>query len=300
MRLLVACPKCHRQYDATGRTPGRRFRCRCGEAVTIPQPQGHDAAVVRCSSCGAPREELALQCTYCSADFTLHERDLHTVCPACMTRVSDRAKFCHSCGGKLTPETLVADGSTLACPVCGDGHTLSHRRIGGIAVLECGRCAGLWLETKTFEDLCERAKSEAVDLELLVDLPRGLAPDAAPTDMPKQDRWQYRNCPVCRAMMHRRNYGRRSGVIIDVCRHHGIWFDADELHRILEWIRSAGMAQAEQQQAEQAAQEKRWKELGKTPGEGTLSGDSPAGVGWETWMAASFLGDLISFFTWRH
>ena len=70
MRLLVACPKCHRQYEAAGRLIGKRFRCRCGEIVPISQPQGHDAAVVRCSSCGAPRSEGSAQCKFCGADFT--------------------------------------------------------------------------------------------------------------------------------------------------------------------------------------------------------------------------------------
>ena len=40
--------------------------------------------------------------------------------------------------------------------------------------------------------------------------------------------------------MTRRNYGRDSGVILDMCREHGIWFDAEELARILVWIRAGG------------------------------------------------------------
>ena len=40
--------------------------------------------------------------------------------------------------------------------------------------------------------------------------------------------------------MHRRNYGRRSGVLVDTCRSHGIWFDPEELEAVLRWIRSGG------------------------------------------------------------
>jgi hypothetical protein len=40
--------------------------------------------------------------------------------------------------------------------------------------------------------------------------------------------------------MPRLNYGHGSGVIIDVCRDHGIWFDADELARILAWLHAGG------------------------------------------------------------
>jgi Zn-finger nucleic acid-binding protein len=61
-------------------------------------------------------------------------------------------------------------------------------------------------------------------------------------------------------MMYRRNYGRRSGVIIDICKKHGAWFDADELPRILSWIRSGGLAQTNEARAADAAREARVKE----------------------------------------
>jgi Zn-finger nucleic acid-binding protein len=32
--------------------------------------------------------------------------------------------------------------------------------------------------------------------------------------------------------MQRRNFQRSSGIIVDVCRRHGTWLDADELERI--------------------------------------------------------------------
>ena len=42
--------------------------------------------------------------------------------------------------------------------------------------------------------------------------------------------------------MNRQNYGRRSGVIVDVCSKHGIWFDAHELDRVVGWVREGGLA----------------------------------------------------------
>jgi Zn-finger nucleic acid-binding protein len=41
--------------------------------------------------------------------------------------------------------------------------------------------------------------------------------------------------------MNRANFARCSGVIIDLCKQHGIWFDRDELSRIVEFIRSGGL-----------------------------------------------------------
>ena len=51
--------------------------------------------------------------------------------------------------------------------------------------------------------------------------------------------------------MNRRNYGGTSGVIIDLCKADGLWFDADELARILAWIRSGGVEKAREKKKEQ-------------------------------------------------
>jgi len=66
--------------------------CHCRAAVTVEASRGHDAAVVRRSSCATPREEDTPACRFCRADFTLHQRDLHPVCPLCFAPISDRAR----------------------------------------------------------------------------------------------------------------------------------------------------------------------------------------------------------------
>jgi Zn-finger nucleic acid-binding protein len=291
MRLIVACDQCGRQYDATGRKPGSRFRCHCGAAVTVEQPKGHEAAVVRCSSCGAPREEGATHCPFCKADFTLHERDLDTICPKCLARVSDRARFCHHCGTPLTPELVAGDETPLVCPKCGEPHRLTSRRIGEVTVLECDGCAGLWLGTETFRQLAQRASSEAIDVEQFFASARQRAATSDVPEKKAQGHWRYRHCVVCGKMMHRRNYGRHSGVIVDVCREHGIWFDADELPRILAWIRSGGEAKAEE---ERAAQQARKERLGRIT---RPRADRGAGMGASLGDADDFrydpLGDFL-------
>ena len=82
---------------------------------------------------------------------------------------------------------------------------------------------------------------------------------AAPADPARSgpQSQRYRKCPVCSQIMHRRNYARRSGVIIDVCRDHGLWFDADELPRIIAWIRAGGMAKAGRERAEEQERQQR-------------------------------------------
>jgi Zn-finger nucleic acid-binding protein len=205
--------------------------------------------VVRCSSCGAARSgENAASCSYCESDFTLHERDLNTVCPHCLARVSDRATFCHHCGTGLIPELDAGADTDLACPACQRGEGLVSRQIGSekVAILECGRCAGFWLGHDAFRLLLERAKREVLAPGAVEESPRQVAarfglPEGSAAPEAGGNASYYRPCPVCRGLMNRRNYGGNSGVIIDLCREDGIWFDADELARILTWVRAGGV-----------------------------------------------------------
>lgn len=235
MRLIVACPQCQRQYDASGKRPGDRFRCRCGAAVTVQEPQGHDADVVRCVSCGATREQNASRCDHCGADFTVHEQDLHTVCPNCLARVSDRARYCHHCAAVLIAEAVAGDESALGCPVCGKDWHLTSRRVRDtqIQVLECQKCGGFWIGLETFDRLLDREAQQ----------PQSAAPPSGPPLEPPT-RTPYRPCAVCGQLMVRRNFGRTSGVIVDLCGSHGIWFDAQELAHVLRWIRSGNLEAA--------------------------------------------------------
>jgi Zn-finger nucleic acid-binding protein len=226
--------------------------------VTIKPPQGHEARVVNCSSCGAPQEEGRTCCNFCGADFTLHERDLNTVCPTCMARISDRAKFCHHCGTRVAAESVAGEETQLACPACGESHFLSGRRVAEVPVLECGRCAGLWLGNDAFKQVSDRAAEGVVDVAEHFP-PRQAAPAGAAIAVGQSQR--YRKCPMCGQIMHRRNYARRSGVIVDVCREHGVWFDADELPRIIAWIRQGGLARSSREMAEEEAHRERLQKL---------------------------------------
>lgn len=236
LRRIVACPDCTLQYDAIGYEAGDRFHCACGNVVTVGAEQPHDAAVVRCSSCGSPRRKGSAACDFCSADFTLHERDLHTICPGCMSRISDRAAYCHACGLAISPQGPVGSLSGKQCPVCGVGHELNLRNVeeGTVTVLECDHCAGVWIGHRIFGLLERRAKQD-VDLWSEPSAPNpGRKAEQTGTSF-------YRACVECGKLMNRRNYGHRSGVIVDVCREHGLWFDLGELEDILAWVRGGGL-----------------------------------------------------------
>jgi DNA-directed RNA polymerase subunit M/transcription elongation factor TFIIS len=165
---------------------------------------------------------------------------LYTVCPECLTRVSDKAKFCHHCGTRLVAEEVHTEDSSWACPACGPKQHLSSRRLGRekVSVAECQKCAGLWITKESFRELRDRVARDAAALSSI----RNAPPKAASLGT-KPQRATYRPCPRCQELMNRRQYARGSGVIIDVCRQHGLWFDAEELSAVLDWIARGGQSQ---------------------------------------------------------
>ncbi len=259
MRFLVACPECHRRFDATERHVGSSFPCSCGATVTVPVPKAHDAAVVRCSSCGAPREGEEPACRFCGAELTLHERDLDTICPGCMARVSGRGRFCHHCASPLLAGQAAAGESGYRCPACDGARPLASRRLGAaaVALFDCSLCGGIWIEKEIFEVLADRARTGHLPEWLGGGAPLEIAAPAAAQPL------RYRPCVICGTLMNRRNYGRKSGVIVDVCARHGIWFDLHELDSLLRWIREGGEARAEKLQHEQERIELRQQRLGE-------------------------------------
>ncbi|EDM78160.1 hypothetical protein PPSIR1_00465 [Plesiocystis pacifica SIR-1] len=236
MPALVACSSCHRQYDASGYPVGGRFRCHCGEVVEIEALAALEAAVIRCPSCGAPRGE-GHSCGRCGAQFEQFERDMASMCPACMTRVSDHARFCHHCGHGLTSEAQVGALSELPCPSCGGEQRMHERLFDSDRVMfECSRCAGLWLEIGTFTQTIAETEANAR---------AGGGPVAwRPGTLEIRTEGLRRACPVCATEMPRRHFGKHSGVIVDYCVDHGVWLDVGELSHILEWIREGGLTQA--------------------------------------------------------
>ncbi len=61
--------------------------------------------------------------------------------------------------------------------------------------------------------------------------------------------------------MHRRNYGRRSGVLVDTCRDHGMWFDLGELDTILRWIKASDLKDAKQWEHRRQKRDQQVKEF---------------------------------------
>jgi len=56
--------------------------------------------------------------------------------------------------------------------------------------------------------------------------------------------------------MNRSNFAHSSGVIVDMCKHHGVWFDADELPKIIDFIHKGGLEHARQRELNEIKDER--------------------------------------------
>ena len=117
------------------------------------------------------------------------------------------------------------------------------RSVGGIGINECGNCNGIWAPGNRLDLLVNRA----LEAQKHGETTRSNQPHEPRVKggNPMSQGVKYRKCPECEAFMQRRNFRRSSGVIIDTCRKHGTWLDADELEQITGFVLSGGNPTAE-------------------------------------------------------
>jgi Zn-finger nucleic acid-binding protein len=182
-----------------------------------------EAGTLHCQSCGATVGENDLQCPYCRSQLAT------VACPGCLGTVSVHARHCPRCGAEIQRHE---DGpSNLACPGC--KAALFHTSVGGAHLDQCHACGGAWVAQAEFEKLAGDREERG---EVL-----GTLPGEGPKHEIKVEEVHYRPCPACGKFMNRTNYGRTSGVILDVCKDHGLWFDKDELRQVLAFIEGGGL-----------------------------------------------------------
>jgi len=181
-----------------------------------------EAGALRCPSCGAPVAAEAPECAHCRAA-------LHPVrCPWCFAWTFTEARDCVRCGSRAESPDLKA-----ACPSCRE--PLSSRSLGSARLSGCARCGGVWADPASFRAICEEREASSAYLGegSLLTAPAASDPLASPI--------VYRPCPVCAELMNRFNFAGCSGVILDACKPHGVWFDLDEIRRIAAFIRGGGL-----------------------------------------------------------
>jgi len=147
------------------------------------------------------------------------------------------SKFCGHCGAAAAEAELIEDKDPGDCPRC--KIDLQSLKVGTAGLRECERCGGFWTSVETFEHLCEDKEQQTAVLTYIGDQNRELS-TATPVN--------YVPCPDCKQLMNRSNFARISGVIIDLCKHHGVWFDANELPKIISFIEDGGLTRSREKE----------------------------------------------------
>jgi len=154
------------------------------------------------------------------------------------------SRFCPHCGIESAREVL--DESPIPCPGCtGEMQAI---RLGTTLLRECSACGGLWLAGRAFEQVCAEREGRTRVLTLLRASP-------AEAVRPALAKVRYLPCPGCKKVMNRSNFARSSGIVVDVCKAHGVWLDSGELQRIIAFIDSGGLERARALEQERLAHE---------------------------------------------
>jgi Zn-finger nucleic acid-binding protein len=200
-----------------------------------------DAATLNCPNCGAASAISDVQCTHCGSALA------KVSCPSCFAFAFRGAKYCPQCGQLLDRAELA--GTTVGpCPNC--TRILTPFKLNKTALFECGECQGLWLDHDSFKTICASREEQSLLLGAAAVM------ESSPLLAVKI---RYRPCPACGVLMARLNFARCSGVVIDICRLHGTWFDRNELLRIVHFIQSGGLEISRRREKEELAEE--WRRV---------------------------------------
>ncbi len=226
---LLACPQCSRQFDVSSLEPGDHVHCVCDHLLDVPQRDLLPVQAFSCTGCGAPVAPELTGCEHCGSALEPFDFQRGTLCPKCYTRLEDDSRHCRSCGIAIAPQnvpTLPAEG---ACPRCRG--SLQVRALEHTSAIECASCKGLWLEAAGFEGICSQAERDTQTVFFA----------ASPEEPAEQaNTMGYIPCLRCQELMNRRLFrykNQGSGVVLDFCKDHGVWFDHEELGRVVAFIR---------------------------------------------------------------
>lgn len=193
------------------------------------------AGMLTCPHCGAGAKSTDNHCSHCNTQLMMK------ACSRCLARSFSGHKHCASCGAELDV-VATTPGKAQPCPRCAT--TLHARLVGDIVIDECGSCMGLFLDHVAIKRVLadrQQARAEA----LLGVLPNQVAPQLV---QPGQK--MYVKCPVCTTVMNRKLFASGAGVIVDVCRDHGTFFDSGELPRVIEFVMQGGLEKAQKTEIE--------------------------------------------------
>jgi Zn-finger nucleic acid-binding protein len=202
------------------------------------------AETLNCPMCGAAAATASVHCAYCDARLAT------IACPSCFGMMFKGSRHCPHCGALGACARTANDASTRHCPRC-PGIRLEPVELGATMLFECPQCDGIWMEAAAFERICADREQQSAVLGAPSPVP---SPAAGLEARGNGGAVRYVPCPECGQLMNRLNFARCSGVIVDLCKGHGTWFDREELRGIVEFIRAGGLETSRQKEKEQIAE----------------------------------------------
>jgi Zn-finger nucleic acid-binding protein len=176
-----------------------------------------------CPFCGHTCPPLSRICPQCDVRLD------GVRCAGCYSLSGPGTFACDRCGRALELEPLL-DPTDAPCPRC--RKPLEVSPLGADErddrVRECPRCGGLFVPRDALAEILHRAEQRGAMAE---DRRKSLLAEPV----------TYLPCPLCHSPMNRINFGRVSGVIVDVCQKHGTWFDGGELTRVIAFVANGGL-----------------------------------------------------------
>ena len=196
---------------------------------------GELVGTIVCHGCGGAVRRDAKACPYCGGEVVLRKplgasepAERRTYCARCATLYPADAARCPRC----PPGATDARGGW--CPRCAGA--LAPTTMGSVTVDRCAACGGTWFDGDELEhavDLTTRGVSSTEAAEARRSIPR--------SKVALEREVRYLACVRCGERMARRQVARGAGVVVDLCRDHGVWFDRDELETFVAFARAGGL-----------------------------------------------------------
>ena len=226
--------------------------------------------MAKCNTCTAPLPPHVGVCEYCGSQTDIDLKGIHEF-------------------------TANKPESNRTCPDCGIPlQTLDLQVEGKFFIERCDSCLGLFFDPGELEALMDKSVSNVFSIN------RKRIDSLIREKRDGEGKFAYRKCPVCKELMHRINFGARSGVIVDQCKTHGVWLDSGELKRLLDWKKAGGQLLHErvrQRKEEEKDRQERLRAYRETGSLGTTDGlfsPSPSDSPFELIdTVASVLGKLF-------
>ena len=138
---------------------------------------------------------------------------------------------CGTCGDAQACDPRAPSATDqLTCPRC--KIALGAIALDGTVLFQCATCLGGFVSVHAWSDILHRiGEGQPAPLSRFVPLPPGreLETSALLASVA---------CCRCSKPSERVTFGVRSHVVVDICAAHGIWFDAAEITRAVQFVRA--------------------------------------------------------------